>query len=153
MAFASTLLVVMSAAYVFSQATPTPTPTKETQFTDHTAALLLDQFGAGLAEHSQKKALGAFDFAKMSNGPLFRQQILAFLAQTGNVRVHFNIVGASMQGDKGVVEADWQMDAEVREVITPPVRKQARLRFVAENTPAGWKLTDVQPRGFFSTRP
>src|SRR5262245_51008277 len=69
MAFASTLLVVLSAACAFSQATPTPRPAKETQFTDQTAALLLDQFGAGLAEHSPKKTFSAIDFTKMSDGP------------------------------------------------------------------------------------
>jgi hypothetical protein len=131
-------------------------PAKENSFTEHTASQLLDQLTAGLVEHNQKKMLGAFDLSKMPDGPLFRQQVTAFFAQTGNVRFHFNILEVSTDGSngsKGFAEVAVEMDAEVREAITPPLRKQATLRFVAESGPAGWKFTDVQPRAFFSTQP
>jgi hypothetical protein len=59
----------------------------------------------------------------------------------------------STEGNKGVVEVTVQVDADVREAITAPVRKQAKLHFVAENGAAGWKFTEVQPRAFFSTQP
>jgi hypothetical protein len=137
---------------------PAP-PVKENPFTDHTASQLLDQLTAGLVEHNQRKMLGAFDLSKMTDGPLFRQQVTAFFAQTGNVRFHFNILEVSTDrsdgsnGSKGIALVAAEMDAEVREAITPPLRKQAKLRFVAESGPGGWKFTDVQPRAFFSTQP
>lgn len=128
-------------------------PAKDNTLTDRIASQLLDQLTAGIVEHNQKKMLGVFDLSKMTDGPLFRQQVTAFFAQTGNVRFHFNILEVSTDGSKGIAEVAAEMDAEVREAITPPLRKQAKLRFVAENGAAGWKFTDVQPRAFFSTQP
>src|SRR2546427_13139550 len=106
-------MALLVSAVAFSQANPGPSLAKDSTFTNQTAVLLLDQLGAGLAHHNQNKVLGVFDIDKMRGGPLFRQQLRAFLAQTGNIRIHFNIVQVSMEGGKGIVEADWQMDAEV----------------------------------------
>jgi hypothetical protein len=101
--------------------------------------------------------LGVFDLSKMQDGPLFRQQVTNFFRQTGNIRFHFNILEVATDGSnggRGTVEVAAEMDVEVlREAITPPLRKQATLRFVAENGTAGWKFTDVEPRVFFSTQP
>jgi hypothetical protein len=131
---------------------PSP-PAKDNSFTLNSASQLMDQITAGLVAKNQRKMLGAFDLSKMQDGPLFRQQVTAFFAQTGNVRFHFNLLDVSMDGGKGIAEVTAEMDAEVHEAITPPLRKQAKLRFVAESGPAGWKFTDVQPRAFFSTQP
>lgn len=136
-----------------TQAKPPAPPAKDSSFTLNTASQLLDQITNGLVAHNQSKMLGAFDLSKMPAGPLFRQQVTAFFAQTGNVRFHFNILEVAMDGNRGTVEVAAEMDAEVREAMTPPLRKQAKLRFVAENGPAGWKFTEVQPRAFFSTQP
>jgi hypothetical protein len=123
---------------------------EENAFTTRDAAKLLDQIGAGLVGHNRQKTLAAFDLARMSDGQLFEQQITSFLAHTGIIRVHFNGIDAGMEEGKGVASVDFEMDAEQRDDSLPPVRKQARLRLVAENTAAGWKLTDLQPRSFFS---
>jgi hypothetical protein len=137
-----------------SQAKPPAPPAKDSSFTLNTASQLLDQITNGLVAHNQSKMLGAFDLSKMPDGPLFRQQVTNLFAQTGNIRFHFNILEVSMDGSKGIVEVAVEMDVEVlREAVTPPLRKQAKLRFVAENGPAGWKFTEVQPRAFFSTQP
>ncbi|HKF20750.1 MAG TPA: hypothetical protein VKE93_04230, partial [Candidatus Angelobacter sp.] len=82
------------------------------------------------------------------------QQVTHLFAQTGNIRFHFNLLDVSIDGGKGIAEVAVEMDVEaLRGDITPPLRKQAKLRFVAENGSAGWKFTDVQPRAFFSTQP
>ena len=132
-------------------------PAKDSSFTLATAAHLLDQLTVGVVAHNQGKMLGAFDVSKMSDGPLFRQQVTNFFRQTGTIRFHFNILEVAMDTtnpEKGIAEVAVQMDVEVlREAITPPLRKQATLHFVAESGPTGWKFTDVQPRTFFSTQP
>jgi hypothetical protein len=151
-ALCAALWVPLEAAWPQDKA-PAP-PAKESAFSDRVASQLLDQLTAGLVAHNQSKMLGAFDLSKMQDGPLFRQQVTNFFRQTGNIRFHFNIIEISMDGNKGIAEVAAEMDVEVlREAITPPLRKQATLRFVAENGPAGWKFTDVQPRVFFSTQP
>jgi hypothetical protein len=135
---------------------PAP-PAKDSAFTDRVASQLLDQLTTGLIAHNQSKMLGAFDLSKMPDGPLFRQQITNFFRQTGNIRFHFNILEVAADGSnagRGTVEVAAEIDVEVlREAITPPLRKQATLHFVAESGPGGWKFTDVQPRTFFSTQP
>jgi hypothetical protein len=138
---------------VVSQAAQDKPQAKDNSFNVGVAGQLLDQITAGLIGHNQKKMLSAFDVSKMPDGPLFRQQINAFFAQTDNIRVHYNILEVSMEGNKAMVEANVEVDADVREAITAPLRKQAKLHFVAENGAAGWKFTEVQPRAFFSTQP
>lgn len=128
------------------QATPTP----ENNFTVRDAARLLDQIGSGLVDHNRKGFLGAFELDRMTDGRLFEQQITSFLAHTGIIRVHYNEIDAGMEEGKGVASVEFEMDADQRDDNLPPVRKQASLRLVAEKTPAGWKLIDVQPRSFFS---
>ncbi|HEY6306488.1 MAG TPA: hypothetical protein VI488_08555 [Candidatus Angelobacter sp.] len=120
-------------------------------FSERDSWQLLTQISGGLVAHNQKKLLGAFDVAAMTNGPLFRQQIIAFFGQTGIIRVHFNRAQAGMEDGKGVVTVNVEMEADLRDEGRPPVRKQAELRFVAEKSAAGWKFTEVQPRTFFST--
>ena len=146
------LLCVLAQGTLSQAKQPTP-PAKDDSFSLNTASQLLGQITAGLVAHNQRKMLGAFDLATMPDGPLFRQQVTNFFAQTGNIRFHFNLLDVSMDGGKGMAEVAVEMDAEVHEVMTPPLRKQAKLRFVAESGPAGWKFTDVQPRAFFSTQP
>ena len=128
------------------QATPTP----ENNFTVRDAARLLDQIASGLVDHNRKGFLGAFDLDRMTDGRLFEQQITSFLAHTGIIRVHYNEIDTGMEEGKGVASVEFEMDADQRDDNLPPVRKQASLRLVAEKTPAGWKLIDVQPRSFFS---
>ena len=119
-------------------------------FTTRDAARLLDQIGAGLIGHNRQKTLAVFDLTRMADGRLFEQQITSFLAHTGIIRVHYNGIDAETEEGEGIASVDFEMEAAPRDDDLPPVRKQARLRLVAENTAAGWKLIDVQPRSFFS---
>ena len=113
----------------------------------------MHQIGDALAAHNQKKMLDAFDLGKMSDAGLFRQQISSFFAQTGSIRVHFNLVEAGTEDGKSVATVDAEMEASFRDDSLTPVRKQTRLHFVAEKSADGWKFTDVEPRSFFSTQP
>jgi hypothetical protein len=127
-----------------------PTPAEDT-FNDRAATQLLNQIAEALVSHNQRKMLEAFDIPKMTDGPLFRQQITSLFQQTGVIRVHFNLDQAAMEDGKGVATVDLEMEADLRDDTRPPVRKQARLRFVADKSVDGWKFSDVQPRTFFST--
>lgn len=120
---------------------------------DDGAVQLLHQMASALASRNQTKMLGVFDLAKMKDGALFSQQIISFLSRSGPIRVHFNQVQTSKEGENEVITAVVEMEADSRDDTQLPVRKQAQLRFVAENSAAGWKFTDVQPREFFSNQP
>jgi hypothetical protein len=141
-------LAMLPAAQSGPNASPKP---DENVFHERAATQLLNQIAEALVSHNQKKMLEVFDLAKMTDGPLFRQQVTAFFGQTGVIRVHFNLAQAAMEDGKGVATVDMEMEADLRDDGRPPVRKQAHLRFVAEKSSDGWKFTDVQPRTFFST--
>jgi hypothetical protein len=145
---------------VSAQSTPAPGPTPSSQspsqgnsFTDSLASELLDQFVSGLVTRNQKKLLSACDFAKMTDGARFQQQINSFLAQAGTIRIHYSRLRTSNEGPRGVVTAIVEMEADSRDETILPLHKQAQLRLQAENTAGRWRFIDVQPRGFFSTQP
>jgi len=126
----------------------------ESSFTGATASALLDQIASGLVAHNLSRMLAAFDLNKMTDGPLFRQQTTLFFRQTDVIRVHFNQIETSMEGGKGLVTVQAEIDAEPSDVFQmPALHKQAQLRLVAEPSGRGWKFSDVQPRAFFSIQP
>jgi len=122
-------------------------------FNDHAAAVLLGQIKESLQGHSQKKLLASFDLTRMKDGALFKQQINSFFDQTGTIRVHFNLQQASTEENKDVAVLDAEMEAEALDGNTPSLHKHVQLRLTAEPSASGWKITEVQPRSFFSTQP
>jgi len=127
-------------------------------FNDRIAATLLGQIKESLQGHSQKKLLACFDLAKMKDGALFKQQVNAFFDQTGTIRVHFNLQQASteepqMKVNQGIAVLDAEMEVEALDGNVPSLHKHVQLRLIAEPGASGWKITEVQPRSFFSTQP
>lgn len=88
----------------------------------------------------------------MPQGQVFRQQLTAFMSRSDSIRIHFNLVRSATENGTATADADVEMEAAPRD-NSVPVHKQNRLRFVATNTPEGWKFSDVQPRSFFSLQP
>jgi hypothetical protein len=122
-------------------------------FNDRIAAQLLSQLKESLQGHSQKKLLASFDLTRMKGGALFKQQINSFFDQTGTIRVHFNLQQVSTEEGKGLAVLDSEMEAEALEGNAPVLHKSMQLRLTVEPGASGWKITDVQPRSFFSTQP
>jgi hypothetical protein len=122
-------------------------------FNDRIAAQFLSQLKESLQGHSQKKLLASFDLTRMKDGALFKQQINSFFDQTGTIRVHFNLQQSSTEEGKGLAVLDAEMEAEAIEDNAPSLHKSMQLRLTVEPGASGWKITDVQPRSFFSTQP
>ncbi len=144
----------------FQQPGPTLTQgqSEPSSFNDRIAATLIGQIKESLQGHSQKKLLAAFDLVKMKDGALFKQQINSFFDQTGAIRVHLNLQQAfteetQMKVTQGVALLDAEMEAEALDGNAPSLHKHLQLRLIAEPGASGWKITDVQPRSFFSTQP
>ena len=122
-------------------------------FNGRTAHALLDQIASGLVAHNRNQMLGAFDLDKMTDGPLFKQQVTSLFNQTVHIRVHFNQIQTSVEEGRGMTTVELEMEADRSDDRLPPLYKQAQLHLVAENTSGKWKFTDVQPRTFFSIQP
>lgn len=145
------LLLAVTVCFIRLGSVPAQTTAPQNVFGVSDAAKLLRQVNDGLINGKAGKFLSAFDVAKMTDGQLFKQQVTAFLSHTDSIRTHFNLTEAAMDGEKGTATVEAELEADPRDGNTPPLHKQATLRFVAERTPAGWKFIDVQPRSFFST--
>jgi hypothetical protein len=150
---AALLMALASAVSANSITTQNSPPSPSSDFTDRDASALLNQITDGFTARNAKKVLATFDLAAMPDGDLFRQQIIAFFAQTDTVRIHFNLVKTSTEAGKGTAEVEVEMEAAPRDDNATPVHKRESLRFAATHNSRGWKFTDVQPRSFFSLQP
>jgi hypothetical protein len=143
------LVFLCLAAFSLGQSVPTPSQDDTAAFTTQTATGLLNLVREGLEGHMQKQMLDAFDLSRMSGGQSFKNQIIAFVDRNDSVRIHFHVRETSVQDGRGITVVDVEMELEQHNSTSPPLRRKAQLRFVAENGGHGWKFTDVQPRTFF----
>ena len=149
-AFAAALVWILCAGF----ASPAQqSGSQQDSFSDRTAHALLEQIASGLVAQNRNRMLGAFDLDKMTDGPLFKQQVTSLFSQTVNIRVHFDQIQTSVEEGKGMTTVEFELEAGRIDDRLPPFYKQAQLHFVAENTAGKWKFTDVQPRTFFSIQP
>ena len=121
-----------------------------TTFSESVAQDILQQLTDGLEGHSQRLMLSVFDDNKMDGYLNFEDQIEAFFQRYDSFRVHFRIVQATTEGDKGVVLVDIEMESIPRSQNAQPVRKRDQMRFEMERGKKGWKIVDLRPRPFFS---
>jgi hypothetical protein len=142
--FVAVVCCAILPAHVAPQQQPNPDA-----FDTQTASRLLLQLSEALQGHSQKQFLALFDLAKMKEGPLFKQQINSFFAQTESIRVHLNLVDTSVEADKTTVAVDAEMEAQPSNGGAP-ARRNERLNFAVARVGDSWKFVDVQPRSFFS---
>jgi hypothetical protein len=148
---ASLLLALLGAA--FSSRVLAAQGDRRPAVTDRDVTHLLAQIVAGLEAHNSRKMLSAFDLTKMKAGQLFRQDTESFFRQTGAIRAHYNILEISMGDGRGQADVAMEIEADGLDETLPPVHKQAQLHLLVENSPAGWKIVELEPRSFFSTQP
>ena len=122
-------------------------------FNPSDAREILKQISSSLIAHNPRNMLGAFDITRMPDGTAFRQQTLSFFNQTGIIRVHFNVLRAGIENGKAQADASIEMEAEMRDDRLPLLYKQMTLHLEFEKTSAGWRITAITPRDFFTTQP
>ena len=118
-------------------------------FSERTADDVLNQIRDGLEGHSRRLMLGAFDSDKMDGYLNFEDQIDALFNRYTEFRVHFRIANVTVEGTKGVVLVDAEME-ETPASGGAPVRKRSQLRLELEQGRKGWKVVDFRDRNFFS---
>ena len=118
-------------------------------FNERIANDVLGQIRDGLEGHSRRLMLSAFDSDKMDGYLSFEDQIDAFFERYEAFRVRFRISNVTVEGTKGVVLVDTEMEETPRGGAAPQ-RKRAQLRFELELGRKGWRIVDFRDRGFFS---
>ena len=119
-------------------------------FSDAVAQELLQKLADGLEGYSDRLMLSTFDQNKMEGFVPFQQQVVALFRRTDSFRVHFRIMQANTEQDKGVALVEFEMEVIPRATDQQPLRKRDQLRFEMERGDKGWRIVDVQPRDFFS---
>lgn len=118
-------------------------------FSQAIANNVLNDLRDGLEGHSQRLMLSAFDQDKMDGYLSFEDQIQAMFAKYDSFRVHYRISNSTIEGSKGVVLVDFEME-EIPRGGGNPQRRNGQIRFEMERNRKGWKIVDFTPRGFFS---
>jgi hypothetical protein len=120
-----------------------------TVFNERVANDVLGQIRDGLEGHSRRLMLSAFDSDKMDGYLTFEDQIDAFFNRYEGFRVHFRIANVTVEGPKGVVLVDAELE-EIPATGGAAQRKRTQLRFELEMGRKGWRVVDFRDRGFFS---
>src|SRR5512146_1091443 len=103
----------------------------EAVFSSAVANSVLGDLRDGLEGHSQRLMLSAFDQDKMDGYLSFEDQIQALFARYDSFRVHYRIAQSTVEGSKGVVLVDFQME-EIPRAGGSPQRRDGQLRFEME---------------------
>jgi len=119
-------------------------------FSAAVANSVLGDLRDGLEGHMQRLTLSVFDADKMDGYLSFEDQIQALFDRYEGFRVHFRIAQTSIEGARGVVLADFEMEETPRGAAAPPIRRHDQMRFELERGRKGWKIVDFRPRSFFS---
>jgi|SRR5215468_10565370 len=119
-------------------------------FSDAVAQSLLQKLADGLEGYSDRMMFSAFDQNKMEGFVTFQQQVVALFRRSDSFRVHFRIAQTGTEEGKGVALVEFEVEVIPRAADQQPARKRDQLRFEMERGEKGWKVTDVQPRDFFS---
>ena len=118
-------------------------------FSQAVANSVLNDLRDGLEGHSQRLLLSAFDQDKMDGYLTFEDQIEAMMQRYDSFRVHFRISQSTIEGSKGVVLVDFDLE-EVPRAGGAPIRRNGQVKFEMERGRKGWKIVDFNPRGFLS---
>lgn len=119
-------------------------------FSDAIANSILNDIRDGFEGHTQRLLLSAFDQDKMDGYLQFEDQIAAMFQRYSMFTVHFRIIQNSVEGPKGIVMVDFQMEEVPNGTNPSPIRKSSQIRLELERGRKGWKIVDITPRGFFS---
>ena len=118
-------------------------------FSDKIANNVLNDIRDGLEAHSQRLMLSAFDGDKMDGYLTFEDQIQAYFEHYEGFRVHFRIIQTSIEAEKGIVLAEFEIEGSPRGG-GPVMRRSNQIRFELERGKKGWKVVDFRPRAFFA---
>jgi Ni/Co efflux regulator RcnB len=118
-------------------------------FSQAVANSVLNDLRDGLEGHSQRLVLSAFDQDKMDGYLTFEDQIDAMMQRYDSFRVHFRISQSTIEGPKGVVMVDFELE-EIPRAGGAPIRRSGQVKFEMERGRKGWKIVDFNPRGFLS---
>lgn len=132
-----------------SAARPEPKKQSMAEFNAEAANAVLGQIRDGLEAHNPRRMLSAFDGDNFDGYLVFEDQLQAYFEKFEGFRVHFRILQTSVEGSKGIVLAEFDVEG-LPQGGGAAMRRSKQLRFELVQGRKGWKIVDLRPRGFFS---
>ncbi len=153
--------VIVLACSLFAQTTPPPAasgksaktkkskPEKAiaTEFSEDVAKQGLSQIREGLQGHNPRQVLAVFDKEKMNGYFAFEDRMYSYVNRYDAFSAFFRILQSSSENERGIVLAEWQVEATP--ASGPPVRREGQVKFEFAAGKDGWKIVDFTPRDFF----
>lgn len=127
-------------------------PGNSPTFQETDAVDLLDRLQSALQNYNRKQFLAAFDPARMRDFGAFREQIKLLFDGYDSFTVTYHIIQTAMEGDHGVVLADFGLDADSNSEDKPDLRRHTQLRLLAGWTGKDWKIVELSPKAIFRSQ-
>ncbi len=120
-------------------------------FGENDALVILGTLQTTLQSYDRKKFLGCFDSARMPNFSAFRNEINGLFNGYDSFVISYHLTQAAMEGEKGVVLADFGLDATSNSDSDEALdlRRHTQLRLVLAWDGKEWKIVDLSPRAIF----
>lgn len=148
--FISCAIVLLFSA--LSYARP-PEPAEDDSFSVSVVEQQLSAFRDGLLAQNPRKALAGFDRAHMADYDRLAHTLTLLFDRYQSVRIFYTIQQTSVedQGARGTASVEFTMEATPYDSMQPPVRRTAELRFEFTQSNKGWKISALQPLGYFES--
>ena len=111
---------------------------------------LLSQLSEGIVGQDRAKILGLFDRERMPDYSDFAEQIGLMLDRYDSFRVRYRFLQLADEAAAHAAIVDFTLEAIPASENQLPVRGSAQLRFSFSRGNEGWKISDIQPREFFT---
>jgi hypothetical protein len=122
----------------------------DSEFTTAAANAALDHIQQGLDTHDADLLLSAFDPGGMQDYAGFRDQVRSFFVKYGSFRAFYSIAELRAQNGRGIVLADFYLEAVPASDNALPARTHAQIRFEMAAGGGRWRIVNLDPRSFFS---
>jgi hypothetical protein len=153
-------LLLLSSTLVAGQAAsgPSPHPTgkgdeqilQQEAFSPAVADVLVARIGEGLAGHSRKTLLSAFDKSDAEGYTAIKEQINAIMDSYRAFKVFYQ-VGSTASNPDGTasISANFQIEQQPAAEDAVPFRRESDLTLTAAHTKNGWRVVSFSPADFF----
>ncbi len=126
-----------------------PSAPLKAAFTQADALRILDNLQAALQSYNRKKFLAEFAADRMPNFAAFRNQVNGLFSRYDSFTASYKLMQAAMEGNNGVVLAEFGLDGTSDSDGAPDLRRHTELRLLLAWNGKEWKIVDLSPRAMF----
>jgi hypothetical protein len=152
--------ILTTAAVAQQPSAPGPSPAPRTkndsqilqqqEFSSALADVLVGRIGEGLAGHSRKTLLSAFDKDDFQDYTAMKEQVNALMDAYSSFRIHYHVDSFAPNPDgTATIRSSFQIEQTPSSDFGPPIRRDANLTLTARRTKLGWRVIGYSPANFF----